>query len=133
MNQGAGMEPTLVNNQEVSGFTVEASLLNRGDIIVFTAPSSLPSNSANRLIKRVIGLPGDTVSISNGSISVLTESGETYNPNLSPTPAGQTITKKVEPNSLFVIGDNTSNSLDSRFFGLVSFDDVQSRITLTEN
>ena len=87
VNQGAGMAPTLVNNQKVSGVAVEATLLKRGDIIVFTAPNFLPSNSSDRLIKRVIGLPGDTVLIENGSITITTESGETYDPKISPTPA----------------------------------------------
>jgi signal peptidase I len=90
----------------------------RGDIIVFRYP---PDPTQIPYIKRVIGLPGDQVSISNGEVSVnghlLTE------PYIAAPPArgGSWV---VPPDSLFVMGDNRNNSSDSRAWGFVPLDNV---------
>jgi signal peptidase I len=86
----------------------------RGDIIVYTRTDK-PD-----LIKRVIGLPGESVMIKDNSVFVngqkLTESY--INPQEKPTEPGTFIAegeeKIVPPNSYFTLGDNRTNSIDSR-------------------
>ena len=90
--------------------------IERGDIVVFWYPND-PDKS---FVKRVIGLPGETVEIRSGKVII---NGNTLNedyldaahnssfPNLSP--------RIVEKHHYFVLGDNRDNSLDSRSWGLV--------------
>jgi signal peptidase I len=100
----------------------------RGDIIVFV----FPEDKSKDFIKRVIGVPGDTVEIRRKKVLVdgrpLVENyvrfadGETMDgfmrtrDNLPPV--------KVPPGKLFVMGDNRDRSYDSRFWGFVDMDAV---------
>lgn len=103
----------------------------RGDIIVFDRPPNDPAapGEPRVLIKRVIGLPGETVSSSNGRVEidgvVLRES---YLTNGTFTDISQPIT--VGPDELLVLGDNRAVSQDGRFFGPISKDLVVGRATL---
>jgi signal peptidase I len=90
--------------------------IERGDVVVFWYPRD-PDRS---YVKRVIGLPGDTVEIRNGIVYVngqimhefyLDENYNQAEGNLAP--------KKVEDHYYFVMGDNRDNSSDSRIWGLV--------------
>ena len=90
--------------------------IDRGDIVVFWYPRD-PEKS---YVKRVIGLPGETVEVRNGVVFVDDqELKEPYLdiehnqslPSFRPT--------KVEPHHFFVMGDNRDNSSDSRYWGLV--------------
>jgi signal peptidase I len=93
-----------------------APKIERGDIVVFWFPND-PSKS---YIKRVVGLPGETVEVRDGQVlingNVLDETYLDPKANLStrseaPVP--------VKPNYYFVMGDNRDNSSDSRTWGLV--------------
>jgi len=90
----------------------------RGDVIVFRYPRD-PSRD---FIKRIIGLPGDTVSISNGVVSVngspLEESYINHGSNSDMEP------KVVPSGSYFVMGDNRPNSSDSRTWGFVPEENI---------
>jgi len=91
---------------------------HRGDVIVFHNPS----NTDEDYIKRVIGLPGDTVEIQGQNLLINGERlDEPYEMNeLRPdTFFGPYL---VEPDHLFVMGDNRPNSKDSRSFGQLSSD-----------
>ena len=133
------MEDTLQIGDRVfaSRLTPRLFTLHRGDIIVFKDPADwmegeqLPTNlmsiiDSNRyLIKRVIGLPGDIVQVKDGYtyISAYLKSG--VNPSDSP------FSVTVTDSNVFVLGDNRSNSRDSRYHlddgnnGLVPYDDIQ--------
>ena len=93
-----------------------APKLDRGDIVVFWYPED-PSKS---YIKRVIGLPGDTVEIHEGVVRVNgRDVSESYlDPRLNLSHRSLTATY-VRPNYYFVMGDNRDNSSDSRIWGLV--------------
>jgi len=90
--------------------------IERGDIVVFWFPND-PDKS---YVKRVIGLPDETVEIRNGRVYIDgTELSETYldtehNKSMPTLPP-----KKVEKHHYFVMGDNRDNSSDSRYWGLV--------------
>lgn len=93
-----------------------APKIERGDIVVFWYPED-PSKS---YIKRVIGLPGDTVDIHEGVVRVnnsdLEEKYLDSRLNLVPKTQAPVY---VRPNYYFVMGDNRDNSSDSRSWGLV--------------
>ena len=93
-----------------------APKVERGDIVVFWFPDD-PSKS---YIKRVVGLPGDTVELREGNVlingGVLNESYLDPKSNLSTRSLAPVY---VKPNYYFVMGDNRDNSSDSRSWGLV--------------
>lgn len=105
---------------------------DRGDIIVFNPPLAVPSDKP--YIKRVIGLPGDTVAIRDGSVFVndvqlqepyiaagITECG-------APRECGPLT---VPEGDIFVLGDNRGDSSDSRVFGPVPIDNVIGKAWIT--
>lgn len=90
--------------------------VHRGDVVVFWYPED-PSKS---YIKRVIGLPGDTVEMHEGRVRVNGKDlEETYlDPQLNLAHATRQPIQ-IKPNYYFVMGDNRDNSSDSRIWGLV--------------
>ncbi len=94
--------------------------VNRGDIIVFSTPPNDNSDpNIKDLVKRVVGLPGDTITSVGGHVEI---NGKPLNePYL---PAGtQTVgitPEKIPPDHYWVMGDNRQDSKDSRFFGPIS-------------
>lgn len=94
----------------------------RGDVIVFWPPGVTVGDP---YIKRVIGLPGETVEAKNGKIRVNGRvADEPYllgyvMPDFSPTPVPQ--------GQVFLMGDNRAVSLDSRSFGTVSTSSIIGR------
>jgi signal peptidase I len=124
------MVPTLKVHDRVlvNKLSYKTHPIHRGDIVVFTRPPNEP-NDIKDLVKRVIGLPGDTVEGRNGHIYIngrLLE--EPYLPR-------GTITETFEPrvipaNSIWVMGDNRGNSADSRVFGPIKESTVVGRVFL---
>ena len=91
-------------------------------IIIFQKPTEPSVN----FIKRVIGLPGDTVIIKNGKVSIKTANSnkeqqitEAYLSPDTPTNGEEEIT--VKDNEVFVMGDNRTNSQDSRVIGAIPY------------
>lgn len=88
----------------------------RGDVVVFR----YPSNPAVFYIKRVIGLPGETVSIDHGVVTIISASGEKTalsEPYIVNDDATYTNDVSLLPGEYFVMGDNRPNSSDSRIWG----------------
>lgn len=131
--QEGGMEPTLATGDKVLINKVSYKLgePKRGDIIAFKKDAKEHSSMH---VKRVIGLPGETVQIKDGLILI---NGETYmekkdfpkisNPGLAETQV------TLGKNEYFVLGDNRNNSEDSRHngMGLVDSDRIVGKLWFT--
>lgn len=122
--KGASMEPNFYENEYliIDEISYRMREPERGEIVVFR----YPLDPQQYFIKRVIGLPGEQVTISNGKITIKNETNpdgfvldeSAYLPSDVYT-AGE---KKIDtgPNEYFVLGDYRSASMDSRVFGPVS-------------
>jgi signal peptidase I len=113
---GQSMEPTLHSEQRlvVEKISYRFHGPRRGDIIVLKSPQQ----RSELLIKRVIGLPGETVEIRRGWVYINgQELGEPY---LERSTGGNWGPIIVPPLHVFVLGDNRGFSNDSRAFGMVS-------------
>lgn len=86
----------------------------------------LPDQSDELLIKRVVGLPGETVEIHDGHVYI--DGMLLDEPYLTQeTRPGRRPATTIPPLHVFVLGDNRSHSNDSRSFGPVPIDDVVGR------
>ncbi|KKP93054.1 MAG: Signal peptidase I [Parcubacteria group bacterium GW2011_GWA1_36_12] len=101
----------------------------RGEVVVFR----YPKDTTQRFIKRIIGLPGETVDIKNGEVSIAKDGknivlNEEYLPENLKTLGEVNIILKF--NEYFVLGDNRDYSFDSRAWGVVPRSDVIGRAFL---
>jgi signal peptidase I len=122
---GRSMEPTLHNGERlfVNKFIYRFHPPERGDIIVFT-PQGAPKK---KYIKRVIGLPGETVSFKDGQTYI---NGEPIAESYINEPVDQeTGTYQIPQESVFVMGDNRNHSADSRFsiVGYVDYNSISGK------
>ena len=111
MVEGPSMRPTLVNSERlvVNKFLYRFKNPERGEIIVFRYPRD-PSRD---FIKRVIGVPGDTIEIKEGRVFLNGQlQNETY---ILEKTRGSFAMVTVPAGHVFVMGDNRNNSEDSRF------------------
>ncbi|MCR4325071.1 MAG: signal peptidase I [Candidatus Curtissbacteria bacterium] len=94
---------------------------HRGDVIVFRAPVGRKVD----FIKRIVGLPDDTVSIQDGKVLINgSELKEPYETQL--TQGNDTV--QLSDNQYFVLGDNRNSSSDSRSFGLIDKESIRGRV-----
>src|SRR3990167_159409 len=102
----------------------------RGDVIVLKYPRDL----SQRFIKRVIGLPGETVNVKDGKIiiykdgKILNLDEKNYLPDLKNTEGN--INTILADNEYFVLGDNRQYSYDSRSWGILPREDIIGRALL---
>ena len=117
--EGTSMMPTLYDNERlfINQFSYKFGLgqIERGDTVVFWAPED-PRES---YIKRVIGLPGDTVAVEDGYVLV---NGKKLVENYVPAEYRDYrsyAARVVPPKEYFVLGDHRTSSNDSRAWGFV--------------
>ena len=145
--EGQSMEPNIHDNQRlvVEKISYRLHLPERGDIVVLKPPNSISLPLDQRiaswfctvlpldcsidmpdpLIKRVIGLPGETIEIKNGHVYI---NGQVLEePYLQQLTFGNVSSRVISPGHVFVLGDNRSASNDSRSFGEVALSNIVGR------
>jgi signal peptidase I len=121
------MESTLLINDRVLVNKVSYHLhdINRGDVVVFERPENEPGEIRD-LIKRVIGLPGETIEIRDDTVYI--NGNRLVEPYLDEGTVMEDHGPVVVPEGhLFVMGDNRDESQDSRFFGPIDSELVVGR------
>jgi signal peptidase I len=121
----ASMEPTLdvgdvvlVTQQPPAPDDVD-----RGELVTFVSPED-----GRRTVKRVIGLPGDTVVIKDSVLYVNDRVVDEPYVDHALIDAYYSRTYTVSDGTVFLLGDNRGNSIDSRDYGPVPFDDLLGRV-----
>lgn len=129
--KGASMEPNFEDNQYliIDELSYRFREIERGEIVVFEPPA----NESQYYIKRIIGLPGETVQIKDGDITIYNSSfpngfvvSEDY---ISEYTYGKYYVV-LEEGEYFVMGDNRDVSLDSRVIGPIPQENIVGRVWL---
>lgn len=125
---GHSMDPTLASGERliVDRLSYDFGPPKRGDIIVFRAPVVGDED----WVKRVIGLPGDTIAISDGKLLL---NGKVIPEPFIAQPMDPTHNfgpLRIPPGELFVMGDNRNVSEDSRMIGPIAISSVIGRVAL---
>lgn len=124
---GSCMEPNLRTGERLIGnkFIYRFEHPTRGDVIVF----KYPPNPRKVFIKRIIGLPGETVEIRRGRVYINGRALE-EGPYVRNVPHGDFTPQKIPKGCVFVLGDNRDESNDSRFWGDLPLDNIQAKAWL---
>lgn len=128
---GESMHPTFENLDYliIDEITYRFEAPARGDVIVFRYPRNL----SVFYIKRIIGLPGETVSISHGIVTVTETNGTSLSltePYIAAEDATYNDKVTLGSGEYFVMGDNRPNSSDSRVWGPLPAKDITGRVML---
>lgn len=122
----SSMEPTIRNN-DITFVKRGVKTVERGDLVVFTLP-----DGEDIYLKRVIGLPGETVEIKNGKVyidSVLLEEDYVKGKTVPFMRSGAE--KIVVPEGeYYMLGDNREESEDSRYFGTIKKENMIGKIAI---
>ncbi len=126
---GASMEPTFQNGQYliVDQISYRMEDPQRGDVVIFR----YPRDTSKFFIKRVIGLPGETIKIEGDSMLIYNLAhpngfalDETYVEDMQ---KDSFVTQTLGPDEYFVLGDNRDASSDSRVWGILPRDNIVGR------
>jgi len=130
--KGQSMEPNFENGDYliIDEISFRFREPQRGEVIVF----KYPKNPSQRYIKRIIGLPGETVEIKDGKVIIFNEKGNQVLDEtgyLSPfLQTSGNIRISLNENKYFVLGDNRLSSSDSRHWGPLPRADIVGRVYL---
>lgn len=118
--ESISMQPTLYEGDFVivNKLAYKLGEPGRGDVIVFHYP---PNPTIEPYIKRIIGLPGDTIRVEGEQVLI---NGVPMQEPYIKAPPQYSGEWKVPGDSLFVLGDNRNNSSDSHSWGMVPIDNV---------
>lgn len=125
---GLSMYPTFNNGDYliIDELSYRFNEPSRGDVVVFR----YPNDPSVFYIKRIIGLPGERVSIDRGMVSVTQVNGETITlsePYVVAEDATYSINNTLGEDQFFVMGDNRPKSSDSRIWGALPREDIIGR------
>lgn len=120
--EGSSMTPTINDGDQIQ-VDVTARAPHRGDIIAFHPPLQQGGDSKD-FIKRVIGMPGDTVDVHDNVVTVNGQQVEESYIKQRTECQGQYCHMVLGPDQYYVMGDNRTNSSDSRFWGPVQADKI---------
>jgi len=123
--EGFSMNPTLQNGEYilVNKLAYKTGEPARGDIVVFV----FPMDPHEDLIKRIIGLPGETISVHDGSVTI--NGAKLNEPYIAAAP-NYDGDWTIPEGQLFVLGDNRNDSRDSHQWGLLPMENVIGRAVL---
>ncbi|MDB5265753.1 MAG: signal peptidase signal peptidase [Parcubacteria group bacterium] len=127
--EGESMHPTFENTDYlvVDELIYHFEAPKRGEVIVFR----LPGDPNKFLIKRIVGLPGETVRINEGVVSIITPAGATLKlsePYVVAEDATYTNDTTLGAGQYFVMGDNRPVSSDSRSWGTLPRENIIGRV-----
>jgi len=125
---GASMDPTFKNSEYliVDELTYHFTPPNRGSVIIF----KYPRDTSKYFIKRIIGLPGETVKIDAGKVTIINPSNPEGLALTEPYvifPKADSSSYTLSNDEYFVMGDNRLGSADSRMWGPISTKDLVGR------
>ncbi|HVY35667.1 MAG TPA: signal peptidase I [Candidatus Paceibacterota bacterium] len=128
---GTSMDPNIKDKQYliIDEVSYKFHPPERGDVIVFKAPPE----PTKYYIKRVIGLPGDTVKISGTAVTIIDKDhlkGLTLDEPYITHEHQDSMTVTVPPGKYFVMGDNRAASFDSRSWGMLPQENIRGRALL---
>ena len=128
---GASMDPTFDNGQYliVDELTYRFDEPKRGDVVIF----KYPKDPSQFFIKRVIGLPNETVRIGHDSVSIKQKNGEEVTleePYVVNRGNGGPFSLSLGGDEYFVMGDNRPESSDSRLWGVLPRENIVGRAFL---
>jgi len=127
--RGQSMDPNFENGDYliIDEITYRFKTPQRGEVIVFKPPQ----NTSQRFIKRIIGLPGETIEIKDGKVIIYTK-GEPQildeSNYLADLLTSGNIQITLSEDEYFVLGDNRSFSFDSRRFGVLPEENIIGRV-----
>jgi len=133
---GHSMEPTIQDGQRAIALRRQYTQIHRGDLVMAVVtvpewyvsdhPKSIDSTVEIHIDKRVVGLPGEQIRLAKGQIYI---NGKLLDePYAIPDGITYTNTITLGPNEYYIVGDNRPNSLDSRFFGPVTIDQIVGKL-----
>ncbi|MDO4508745.1 MAG: signal peptidase I [Lachnospiraceae bacterium] len=110
----ASMENNIMTGDRLFGYRLAYvnEEVERGDIVIF----KFPDDESQLFIKRVIGLPNETVTIIDGKVYIDDNKEPLYEPYLAQEMVGTFGPYEVPENCYFMLGDNRNYSRDSRFW-----------------
>ncbi len=128
--KGASMEPNFFDRDYliIDEISYRFSSPERGEVVVFR----YPKNPSQRFIKRIIGLPGETITISQGKIVISENNDYWILDETEYIPESFFALKDLEislnKNEYFVLGDNRPHSFDSEDWGVLPGDNIIGRV-----
>jgi signal peptidase I len=125
----ASMYPTLKVGDRVlvNKLSYRVHDVNRGDIVVFSAPPGTETAQIKDLVKRVVGLPGDAIE-GRGDGHIYINGRQLTEPYLHGAPSKTFPAARVPAHSYYVLGDNRLQSKDSTVFGPISRSKIVGRV-----